>query len=970
MKKILLASILAVCVLASSYAQTGALDQSFGEKGIVRTDMGSPGNFKFDSQQVLYQADGSYYFIWGTAPQVGLDGQVVISKHHADGSVDVSYGRNGFSVSLVMAGPHAVMQPDGKIIVAGTTININVGFFGVAAPFKYEITRFNTDGSLDNSFNGSGILLSGFSFANVVKGIALQSDSKIVVVGVGIGSNASSQVIQTSRYNADGTLDETFGNAGNVKYGVYANANCVTIQSDGKILVGGGAVLLRYNQDGTPDNSLNGNGQEPIGGVAEIAVQSDGKMVLRLDAGFSLARINANGGLDNSFDGDGMVTTDFGGTNDLAKSLVIQTDGKIILVGATATDVSSSFAMARYNANGSPDNSFSGDGKQVVAVGSYSYANASVLQADGKLFALGINREGVNTAIASARFNATDGSPDVTYNTTGQLIHKFNQGNTSYTATAIQPDGKILAAGYSWNGLNMDFALVRYNADGSFDNSFSGDGKLLTDFGGTDDRAAAIAIQADGKVILAGVSGGKFAVARYTINGTPDISFDADGLQTTAFSSNDSVSSVAIQPDGKIIVAGTGIVRYNANGSLDLSFDTDGKLATPFNCNDLILQGDNKILVTGKTVNSFIARYNTNGTADIGFGIAGIWTFNHASPYPSLNLKSLTLQNDGKILASGFDEHIQKAGTNVNFALTRIDATGADDIMFNGGKVVYGLNGAYGTAVTIQSDNKIVVGGYYLNGNNEDFALSRFNTDGSIDNTFGNAGNVITAASMGNDRIAKLAISGTSLFAVGFGQFPGNFGVVAKYALGPQGGPLPVVLTDFTASLQNNNTVLLQWQTASEQNLAGFSIERSTTTNDFTAIGYVSAKGNTNSKTDYVTIDKQPSQGINFYRLKMIDYNGKFVYSKIVSVEVKNELFSVRLSPNPAKNTLYVKLNGLTETATLQISDANGIKVKEAIVGKGNGISVSFDVTTLPSGIYNVRLQTASRSAVLRFVKD
>jgi hypothetical protein len=188
--------------------------------------------------------------------------------------------------------------------------------------------------------------------------------------------------------------------------------------------------------------------------------------------------------------------------------------------------------------------------------------------------------------------------------------------------------------------------------------------------------------------------------------------------------------------------------------------------------------------------------------------------------------------------------------------------------------------------------------------------------------------------------------------------------------LGPESGPLPVKVTEFTATLQKNNTVLLQWQTASEQNLQGFSIERGTATSDFTAIGYAVAKGNTNTVTNYVSTDQQPIPGLNFYRLKMMNSNGEFSYSKIVSADIKNELFSIRLSPNPAKNILFVKITALIESATLQIIDANGAALKEALVPAGNTAAVSFDINNLSTGIYNLRIFTKTRMEVVRFIKE
>ena len=164
------------------------------------------------------------------------------------------------------------------------------------------------------------------------------------------------------------------------------------------------------------------------------------------------------------------------------------------------------------------------------------------------------------------------------------------------------------------------------------------------------------------------------------------------------------------------------------------------------------------------------------------------------------------------------------------------------------------------------------------------------------------------------------------LCAAGYGQFPGSLGVVARYLL-TQGGPLPVSLLDFKAVLQNKS-VLLQWKIATEKNLTMFVIERSADGNRFLPINSVTVKGINAVKTNYSIIDEQPLQGINFYRLKMVDIDGKFTYSNIVAVKITPDN-QLHIFPNPATKILFVEANGNNENATVQIVDAGGRKLKE-----------------------------------------
>jgi uncharacterized delta-60 repeat protein len=215
----------------------------------------------------------------------------------------------------------------------------------------------------------------------------------------------------------------------------------------------------------------------------------------------------AGGELDTSFDDDGMVTTDFGGLDE-ALGVAIQADGKIVAAGrGTAVG---DFALARYNRDGSLDTSFDGDGKVTTDFGSpFDVALGVAIQPDGRIVAAGT---AAGDDFALARYNR-DGTLDTSFDGDGKVTTDFGAMDAALGAPAIQPDGKIVAAGYTTAG--GDFALARYNRDGSLDTSFDGDGKVTTDFGSPFDVAAGVAMQPNGRIVAAGGDGGDFALARY-----------------------------------------------------------------------------------------------------------------------------------------------------------------------------------------------------------------------------------------------------------------------------------------------------------------------------------------------------------------------------------------------------------------------------------------------------------------------
>lgn len=383
----------------------------------------------------------------------------------------------------------------------------------------------------------------------------------------------------------DGILDPTFGNNGTriTELGGYAEGRALAVQADGKILVAGYAA-------GANDDD------------------------------FTLVRYLNNGTLDLSFDSDGIVTTDLG-AYDYGYALTIQDDGKILIAGYSGSD-NIDFALVRYLNDGTLDLSFDSDGIVITDLGSDDYARAIGVQSDGKIIVAGYSGSD-NLDFALVRY-LSDGTLDLSFDSDGIVTTDFG-GEDNGRAVAIQSDGKLLVAGYAAGVNNDDFALVRYNSDGTPDLSFDSDGQITTDFGGNDEGHA-LALQSDGKIVVAGStsSGSDFALVRYNSDGGLDNSFDGDGRTTVNLGGNDYGYAMALQSDERIVVAGSsgsdfGLARYHNNGALDTAFATNGKTTTDLGGQDagnaVALQSDGKIVSAGKSNGRFaLVRYTSDNS--------------------------------------------------------------------------------------------------------------------------------------------------------------------------------------------------------------------------------------------------------------------------------------------------------------------------------------------------------------------
>jgi len=394
--------------------------------------------------------------------------------------------------------------------------------------------------------------------------------------------------------------------------------------------------------------------------------------------------------------------------------------------------------------------------------------------------------------------NMGAGSLDNTFGTNGTLIASINHGQGGEddygNAVAIQSDDKIVIAGYNYDDTNgeVTFVAARLDSNGTIDTTFGIDGWSKVSITGEakNDFANSIAIQSDGKIVLAGYSIDSsqqkaFAVARLNSNGVIDSSFGNNGSLGFFIAGGDAygdeANSVAIQSDGKIVIAGysgghffksfyqlnraLAVVRLNPDGTFDNTFGIGGEAriqiledSTGSKGNAVVIQSDGKIVVAGNTIlhNTYfsVTRINPDGSLDNTFGTNGSNMFYLSGGDTTVGMicNSAAIQNDGKIVLGGY----YSGGSN--FALARVNPNGSIDDSFglNGSEIVpkiaqYSYINFTGTSVAIQSDGKILEGGYV--GGLNDFTLACFNPDGTIDSTFGSNGWALAHA--GADNIAE-----------------------------------------------------------------------------------------------------------------------------------------------------------------------------------------------------------------------
>ncbi|MGE9743212.1 delta-60 repeat domain-containing protein [Bdellovibrio bacteriovorus] len=689
----------------------------------------------------------------------------------------VTFGDDGF-VSFKLSksgvpgdndGKAVEVQADGKILVAG--------YARVVGREDFGIIRLNTDGSLDTTFSEDGR----WSYTpeidkyDTLLDIATQPDGKILGVGLANDTNDDAH-IAVLRLNSDGSLDTTFDSDGisylNLPGALFSEGKRLHLLANGKILVAGEAYITsyrqmfvaRYNSNGSLDTTFNsGSGFNilTIAGrnneVEDLKTDNLGRIVVggatwpSGDLSGVIARLDADGNLDTTFGGTGIVITNRSSSaSDSIHRVHPLIDGSVLVSGYLTTAGNSNCYLSKYTDTGLVDNTFNGTGISVVDFGGSDVCRGMNVQSDNSILLSGNSASN----FVVAKLNSA-GSLDASYGSSG-LASVDITGNTDYdysADSALLSDGRLLIAGYTYVD-DEDYSLARFNSNGTLDTTFNGTGTGRYDIDGAPyDAIHSISLQSDGKVLLGGAAEsndwGKAAFARLKPDGTPDSSFGSDGTTLTypqiwEFASFRKTHFLA---DGKILAAGDVngnflLARFNANGSLDTTFASGaGFVLTSFAAGtteavySMLVQLDGKITLIGTYNNNIaLAQYNEDGSLDAGFGTGGTVLLDLGSTDVAYDGRLL---DDGKLLISGKTQSL--------FMLLKLNADGSLDTTWGSGTgyLTTNLGAASHTRVKMEllKDGHIILAGQA----DSHFGVAKYNPDGSLDTSFGTAGSTIVS---------------------------------------------------------------------------------------------------------------------------------------------------------------------------------------------------------------------------------
>ncbi|MBL0129280.1 MAG: T9SS type A sorting domain-containing protein [Flavobacteriales bacterium] len=726
-----------------AFAQDGALDLSFNpmDEGMGNGDAAL---YEPDVRAIAVQTDGRMLVGGGFGSFEGSTVKRMV-RVLPDGSVDPS-----FTLGFLNSGINAiVVQPNGKILVGG------VFYQAIGSPYNH-IVRLNADGSVDASFN-PGV---GPDFD--VNTIALQPDGKVVIGGAFTSFNGLPRN-HIARLNANGTLDTGF----NPNAAPPGEVHAVVVDGNDKIWVGGefAAVtgtthksIVRYNPDGSVDVSFNAGtgvtvGVSAIGRIRSMCILPDQRMMI--GGGFSsyngtirnsVTTLLPDGSMDPAFTGSGP-----GGS---VYAVAVQPDSLILVAGDFGTyNGQLRNDLARIYPDGTVDPTLVSGGEAVSTI------RAVAPLADGKMMIGGdfLFYDGLGRYAVTRLHN--DGSWDNTFGPgTG--------ANLSVLAVAPLNDGKLLVGG-AFTLYNGEVArrVIRLNADGTLDPDFGPVGE------GCGNNVEAIVVQPDGRILIAGFISSfdglpRLGIARLNADGALDPSLDP-GLGTDG-----AVHAMALQPDGRIIIAGTfnnyngtarkGIARILPDGTLDTSFDPGtgvlgGVVPSVYS---LALQPDSSVVIAGAftsfngTTRNNIARLAWDGSVDLSFD---------PGAGPNLTVRSVQLQPDQRIIIGG---DFTSYSATQRKRVARLNPDGSLDASFNS------ANGANSYVMTclLQGDGKVIIGGEFdhyggaVRGN-----VARVNADGSLDSSF-NTGIGAEMAQFSTSSVMALATQTGGALIIG-GQF-------------------------------------------------------------------------------------------------------------------------------------------------------------------------------------------------------
>lgn len=788
--------------------------------GIVTTDIDDGLDLP---RAAMIDADGRI-LVAGTAVHgVSFQAEFAIVRYDVNGQLDTSFGIGGVVLTGFTGGATAsdmVLQADGKIVVAGSASDSGSSDFAVA--------RYNTDGTLDATFDGDGMATTlfpgGFAGANVV---AMQG-TRVLLAGAAF--NGTDNDFALARYDADGALDATFGSGGTLTLPVSAADDVVTgivVLSDNSIVVVGSSSsdsatsLARFTEDGVLDPTFGtlgvttavfGPDPEFTFDVAltpggEFLVAGGGYNTVTSGYDFRLSRYTAAGALDTSFDADGYVLTDFDGGDDFARTITVQADGTIMLAGNSSIAGSSRMALARYAADGTLDGTFGAGGKVVTgADGMIDTGESLVLQTDGRIVLAGSVGGFVPDGpdIAVVRYE-DDGTLDPTFATPvfvpfdfpvvlAPHVHVFDaelsaQGHydgatfTLQRSAGANADDAFYATGYldplgtvgddlvytsPFGGPPMMVGTITANSGGTLAFTFNNqatqdivDGVLQSLSYRNEGPVLPVSVDIEWLVSDNDASGALQATGVTTVtidpNEAPAFFAAPPSIRTDFGGFSDVAAAIALAPDDSIVLAGmafsgaVGVARYGANGSAETGFGTDGALITPVGFGfsqaaDVVMQADGNIVVAGESFNGVdsdftLVRYiGADGSLDPTFGVGGVVDTDFAATDDVGT--SLVLLGDGSIVVAGYTGDFFDG----DFALAKYDGSGLLDLSFGqdldgdtlaDGKTITDLGAAdEAYSIALQDDGSFVLAGSTGFGFDGDVAVVRYDSTGQLDPLF------------------------------------------------------------------------------------------------------------------------------------------------------------------------------------------------------------------------------------------
>lgn len=691
--------------VVSRYLSNGTIDTTFDTDGHAQLSFGGASEYATD---IAVQANGRLVVV-GVS-----DNQIAVARLTAAGALDTTFSGDGLLLKTIYSTRNeasaVAIQPDGKIVVAGSTWSYSVS----ASTHDLFAMRLNPGGGMDSTFDTDGVATIYGGRQAVGRDLTLLSNGQIVVSGWSDANFQSNVVV--GKFNADGSRDTTFGNDGRTSVPLSSSTSDRTggeahvVLADGSIVVSANTRLIKFGANGVLDTSAS---KSVIATSVQDMFSLPGDRLLlagSVSSRFGTAMLKADRTLDSTWSADGLAPVEFGRSNDIAGRSVQQTNGRTVVASTSLN----TFAVTRYLPTGALDTTFSQDGKVTVNFGA-QYLNA--------------------------------GATDV----------------------AVQTDGRIVVAGYvsqvestTQNSVQQHLAIARLNANGTLDTTFGTNGTVVTRLGGYA-TATTVRIQPNGRIVVGGIgNGGYFTLVRYLSNGTLDTSFSGDGIQTV-FNSNVTSSTLAdliIQPDGKILATGelspyvSGayfsamiVARFNANGSFDTSFGSNGRIVTGSmqqrTGKRLALLSDGSFYVGGNherfvsnSLHSQMAVSRFTSTGQLVFQkIVAPFTEQYA-PNPTAisrqnaSLSSMLVQPDGRVVLSGsVGNSFWSAGRLVGVA--RVNSDGSDDTSLNSdGQAVLSppVAGRYiGADVLRQPNGRLVVlGSMQANGvAHQDLLLTR-----------------------------------------------------------------------------------------------------------------------------------------------------------------------------------------------------------------------------------------------------